>query len=54
MVYDPRYHNWIRNATDNHWASCPGKDSEHEYNVIHTLGWSLQLNNITLTFDVAS
>ena len=41
MVYNPRDHNWIPNATDNPWANCPGKDSEHEYHVIHTLGWSL-------------
>ena len=54
MVYNPRDHNWIPNATDNPRANCPGKDSEHEYHVIHTLGWSLQLTNITLTFDVAS
>ena len=54
MVYNARDHNWIPNATDNPWANCPGKDSEHEYHVIHTLGWSLQLTNITLTFDVAS
>ena len=54
MVYNPRDHNWIPNATDNPWANCPGKDPEHEYHVIKTLGWSLQLTNITLTFDVAS
>ena len=54
MVYNPRYHNWIPNATDNPLVNCPGNDSEHEYLVIHTLGWSLQLTNITLIFDVAS
>ena len=54
LVYNPRDHNWIPNATDNPWANCLGKDSEHGYHVIHTLGWSLQLTNITLTFDVAS
>ena len=54
MVYNPRDHNWIPDPTDNPWANCPGKDPEHEYYVIHTLGWSLQLSNITLTFDVAS
>ena len=54
MVYNPRDHNRIPNATDNPWANCPGKDPEHENHVIHTLGWSLQLTNITLTFDVAS
>ena len=54
MVYNPRDHNWIPNATDNPWPNIPGKDPEHEYHVIHTLGWSLQLTNITLTFDVAS
>ena len=54
MVYNPRDHNWIPNGTDNPWANCPGKDSEHEYHVIHTQGWSLRLTNITLTFDVAS
>ena len=30
------------------------KNPEHDYHVIHTLGWSLQLTNITLTFDVAT
>ena len=25
MVYNPRDHNWILNATDNPWANCPGK-----------------------------
>ena len=54
IAYNPNDHNWIANATDNLWASCPGKTPEHEYHVIHTLGWSLQLTNITLTFDVAS
>ena len=54
MVYNPRDHNWIPNATDNPWANCPGKDSEHEYYVIHTIGRSLQFTNINLTFDVAS
>ena len=54
MVYNSRDHNCIHNATDNPWAYCPGNDSEHEYQVIHTLGWTLQLTNITLTFDVAS
>ena len=54
MVYNPRDHNWIPDPTDNPWANCPGKDPELEYYVIHTLGWSLQLSNITLTFDVAS
>ena len=51
-VYNPRDHNWMPNATDHPWANCPGKDSEHEYYVIHTLVWSLQLTNITLTFDM--
>ena len=54
MVYNPRDHYWIPNATDDPWANCPAKTPEHEYHVIHTLGWSLQLTNITLTFDVAS
>ena len=54
MVYHPRNHNWISNATDNPWANCPGKNPEHKYHVIHTLGLSLKLTNITLTFDVAS
>ena len=49
MVFNPRDHNWIPNATDNPWANGPGKDPEHEYHVIHTLGWSLQLTDITLT-----
>ena len=30
MVYNPREHNWIHNATDNPWANCPVKESEHE------------------------
>ena len=54
MVYNPPDHDCIPNATDNPWDSCPGKDPEHEYHVIHTLGGSLQLPNITLTFDVAT
>ena len=54
MVFNPLNHNWIPNATDNPWANCTGKNPEHEYIVIHTLGWSLQLTNITLTFDVAT
>ena len=54
MVYKSRDHNWIPNATDIPWANCPGKTPEHEYHVIHTLGWSLQLTNLTLSFDVAS
>ena len=40
-VHNPSDHNWIPNATENPWANCPGKDPEHEYHVIHTLGWSL-------------
>ena len=44
----------IPNATNNPWAKCPGKNAEHEYHVIHTLGGSFQLNNITHTCDVAS
>ena len=54
LVYNPNDHNWIPNATDNPWANCPGKNPQNEYHIIHTLGWSLQLTNITLTFDVAS
>ena len=54
MVYNSRDHNCIPNATDNPWANCPGNNSELEYHVIHTLGWTLQLTNINLTFDVAS
>ena len=54
IVYNPRNHNWIPNATDNPWANCPGKTPEHEYHVIHILRWSLQLTNVTLTFDVSS
>ena len=54
MVYNPRNHSWIPNATDNPWANCPGKDPKHAYHVIHTQGWSLQLTNISLTYDVAS
>ena len=52
MVSNPRDHEWIPNATDNPWANCPVKNPEHEYHVIHTIGWSLQLTNITLTFDI--
>ena len=54
MVYNLRDHNWIPNAADNPWANSPGKDPENDYHVVHTLGWSLQLTNITLTIDVAS
>ena len=54
MVYNPRDLEWIPNATDDLWAYCPGKNPEYEYHVIHTLGWSLQLTNITLSFNVAS
>ena len=54
LVYNPKDQEWIPNATDNHWANCPGRNPEHEHHVIHTLGWSLQLTNITLTFDVKS
>ena len=54
LVNNPNDRNWIPNAIDNPWANCPGKNHQNEYHVIHTLGWSLQLTNITLTFDVAS
>ena len=54
VVYNPRDHEWIPNATDNPSANCPGKNPEHEYHVIHTLEWSLQLTNIMLSFDVKS
>ena len=54
MVYNPRDHEWIPNATDNSWVNCPGRNPEHEYHVIHTLGWLLQLTNTTLNFDVKS
>ena len=53
-VYNSRDHERILSGKDNPWANCPGKNPEHEYLVIHTLGWSLQLNNITLSFDVKS
>ena len=52
MVYNPRDHEWTPKATGNPWANCPVKNPEYEYHVIHTLGWSLQLTSITLTFDV--
>ena len=52
MVYNPWDHEWIPNATNNFWANCPGKNPEHEFLVIHTLGCSLQLTNIMLSFDV--
>ena len=54
MVYNPRDQELIPNATDNPWANSPGKNPEHKYHVIQTLGWSLQLTNITLSFDVKS
>ena len=54
IVYNPQDPNWIPIATDNPWAKCPGRSPEHEYHVVHTLGWSLQLTNITLTFNVAA
>ena len=54
MVYNPRDQEWIPNTTDNPRAKCPGKNPEHEHHVIHTLAWSLQLINITLSFDVKS
>ena len=54
MVYNPNDRNCIPNANDNPWANCPVRTPEREYHVIHTLGWSLQLTNITLTFDIAS
>ena len=40
------------NATDNPLVICPGRNPQHEYHVIYTLGWSLQITNITLTYDV--
>ena len=52
MVYNAREHERIPNATDNPWTNYPVKNPEHEYHVIHTL--SVQLNNITLSFDVKS
>ena len=54
MVYNPRDQEWIPNATDNPWANCPGQNPEHEYHIIQTLTWSLQLTNITLSFHVKS
>ena len=54
MVCKPRDHEWIPNATDNSWANCSGRNPQHKNHVIHSLGWSLQLTNITLTFDVKS
>ena len=54
MVYKPRDHSWIPNATDNPWANSPGKNLQNEFHIIHTLGLSLQLTNITLTFDVTT
>ena len=38
MVYNPRDNGWMPNATDNPWSNCPGKNSEHKYHVIQTLG----------------
>ena len=53
-VYSPRDHAWIPNATDNPRANCLGKNAEQDYHVIDTLGWSLQLTIITLSFEVKS
>ena len=54
MVYNPGDHNWNPEVTDKPWADCHGKNPQSEYHVIHTLGWSLQLTNVTLIFDIAS
>ena len=54
MIHNPQDHEWIPNSTDNPWANCPGKNPEDDYNVIHTLGWSLQLTIIALSFDLKS
>ena len=54
LVYNSRDHDWIPNTTDNPWDHCPGQNPKRESHVIHTLGWSLQLNDITLIFDVKS
>ena len=54
MVYNPGDQEWTPNAIDNPWANCPDRNPQHENHVIHALGWSLQLTNITLTFDVKS
>ena len=54
LVYNPNDHNWIPQVTDNPWANCPGKSPQYEYHVIHTIGWTLQLTKITLTFDLAT
>ena len=27
LLYNPRDHEWIPNATDNSWANCPGQNS---------------------------
>ena len=43
MVYNPRDHELFPNDTFSPWANCPGKNPEHEFHVIHTLGWSLKL-----------
>ena len=54
LLYNAWDHEWIPNATDNSWDSCSGQNPEHEYHFIQTLGWSLKLTNITLSFDVKS
>ena len=54
MVYNPRDHEWMPNTTDNLWVNYPEKNLEYEYYVIHTIGWSLQPTNITLSFDLKS
>ena len=54
MVYNPRDHEWFPNATNNPWDNCPGKNPEHESCHPRTLVWSLQLTDITLSFDVKS
>ena len=54
MVYNPGDHEWIPNARDKPWSNCPGQIPEHEYQFIYALGWTLQLTNITLSFDLKS
>ena len=54
MIYILRDHKWISNATKNPWANCLEQNPEHEYHVIQTLEWSLQITKITLSFDVKS
>ena len=53
FVYKPGDQNWFPNATEKQWSNCPGVNLTYEYHM-QLLGQSLQLNNITLTYDLQS